>query len=160
VVLLAGVYAGCIFLPSSHDGKVSALGWAAFALNTLMYASPIAGMRAALAHMDRAAIPVLLTVSGLGCSGLWGSYGLLKDNIFLSVPNAIGVLLSVLQLAVAAYIYCGTSPVPSASLQDGDDYGKLRGDGEDGDDGALSFADDASTVNGSVSGTLDRGLLR
>ena len=157
---LAALFAGCIFATPDRASAVVALGWAATTLNVAMYASPIAGVRAALRSMDRGAIPVLLVLAGLGCSVLWGLYGLLKRNYFVGVPNAIGVVLSALQLVVAAYIYLGTSAKSAA----GDDYAALNapglGEEEDGETDGLSFAEDASTVRGSVSGTLDRGLLR
>lgn len=158
VVVLAALFAGCIFIPQSHDDAVSALGWAAFGLNTIMYASPIAAVYRALATMDRGAIPILLTLSGLGCSALWGVYGLLKSNIYVGIPNGIGIVLSSLQLLVAAYVLCGTRGGLTG-------YGKVADVGEDDADehmntDGLSFADDASTVAGSVSGTLDRGLLQ
>ena len=156
-VALAALFAGCIFLPQSHDDAVSALGWAAFGLNTIMYASPIAAVYRALATMDRGAIPILLTLSGLGCSALWGVYGLLKHNIYVGIPNGIGIILSALQLLVAAYVFCGTRG-------DGAGFGKVLDVGEDDEEqmntDGLSFAEDASTVAGSVSGTLDRGLLQ
>ena len=158
---LAALFAGCIFATPDRASAVVALGWAATTLNVAMYASPIAGVRAALRSMDRGAIPVLLVLAGLGCSVLWGLYGLLKRNYFVGVPNAIGVVLSALQLLVAAYIYLGTSA--GGKSAGGDDYAALNAPGlgeEDGETDGLSFAEDASTVRGSVSGTLDRGLLR
>jgi hypothetical protein len=99
--LVLGLIVGVM---SDHAAKVNALGWVALVCNTLMFAAPLASIKIALSTMDPAAIPILLTLAGTGCSILWGVYGWLKQNMFVFGPNAAGVALSALQIAIAAFI--------------------------------------------------------
>jgi len=58
----------------------------------------------AVKAMDPNAIPLLLTVAGLGTSTLWLAYGVLKSNVYVTVPNVLGVFLNIVQLAVGGYV--------------------------------------------------------
>lgn len=95
---------GAIIGAMSGDARVTALGWAAVLCNVIMFAAPLAAIRTALSTMNPDAIPVLLTLAGLACSVLWGVYGILTSNQFVLIPNGAGVGLSLLQIAIAAYI--------------------------------------------------------
>jgi hypothetical protein len=72
--------------------------------------------------MDPKAIPVLLTVCGLATSIMWGTYGLLTTNWFVFGPNATGIVLSVIQLGVAAYVQRNAHAYKSVTTIDSGDY--------------------------------------
>lgn len=100
------IVCGAIIGAMTGDARITALGWTAVLCNTIMFAAPLAAIRTALATMNPDAIPVLLTAAGLACSVLWGTYGILTSNQFVLIPNGAGVGLSLLQIAIAAYIMC------------------------------------------------------
>ncbi|VDP10289.1 unnamed protein product, partial [Soboliphyme baturini] len=45
-------------------------------------------------------LPFPLCVAGLAVSSQWFYYGVLVDDIFIKIPNAIGIILSLLQLSL------------------------------------------------------------
>jgi hypothetical protein len=77
--LVFGAAEAAIMLSTAAQpaARQAALAYISIACNVAMYGSPIGAMRQALARMDPAAIPLLLTVASLLCSICWGLYGLL-----------------------------------------------------------------------------------
>lgn len=125
VIGLGAIFAGVV-MPSalSNDQKINALGIVAVIANTIMYASPLAGIRIALRSMDPHAIPLLLTAASTGCSACWLFYGFLTDNPFVWGPNVAGVALSVLQIVLAIYITLRvrSDPTLTKHLDDADHH--------------------------------------
>jgi hypothetical protein len=86
------------------DARRSALAYVSIACNVVMYGSPIGAMRVALARMDPAQIPLLLTVAALACSASWMLYGLLIADYNIMAPNVAGAVLTTAQLAVGVLV--------------------------------------------------------
>jgi solute carrier family 50 protein (sugar transporter) len=80
--------------------KTTVLGLFAIAFNIAMYASPLSIMRTVLRTRSVAAMPLALTIGCGLCSGCWFAYALLVGDDFILVPNAAGLALFVVQLAV------------------------------------------------------------
>lgn len=129
VAVFAGVICGVLLSGASHATQVNVLGYVAVGCNVLMYVFPFAAIRLALKTMDPAAIPLLLTLAGTACSGLWLLYGLMTDNWFVAGPNVAGVALNCGQLGLIAYINMrarAAGPRKSISSDDGEDeYARL-----------------------------------
>lgn len=100
----------CAILFAIHDSatRQSTLAYVSIACNVVMYGAPIGGMRNALKTMDPTAIPVLLVLSSLACSFLWGMYGILIADYNIAAPNAAGALLCFAQIAVAIRVRIGS----------------------------------------------------
>ena len=97
----------CIVVPwlaMSAAARTTTLGVLAVTANIVMYASPISGIRIALASADPSLLPVALSLASLCCSALWCAYGIMVLDWFVAVPNISGVLLCVFQIAVVAYL--------------------------------------------------------
>ena len=136
--VLGGAWAAAILIPADQATRINALGITAVILNTAMYASPLGAMRAALLARDASGIPLLLTLAGLGCSLCWGAYGWLKGNYFIFGPNAAGLLLSLLQLAIAGYIVVRGGAAPGGGKGGGAAGEYLALDAADEDEAAVA----------------------
>ncbi|MCO5580055.1 hypothetical protein L7F22_033921 [Adiantum nelumboides] len=68
-----------------------------------MYAAPLAAMKNVIQTKSVESMPFLLSLCTLLNSCLWEVYGILKKDPFIIVPNALGVIFGIMQLALYAY---------------------------------------------------------
>lgn len=80
---------------------------------------------AAIRSMDPATIPVLVTLAGLLLSAAWLAYGLMTSNWFVAGPNVAGVVLSSVQLLVAAYVVMRVRADPSLTKRPAGSSGEV-----------------------------------
>jgi solute carrier family 50 protein (sugar transporter) len=76
------------------------LGYFAVALNLCLYASPLATMRHVVAVKDASSMPITMSIVGVVNGCLWVSVAVGDDDMFVLVPNAVGALLSAVQIAL------------------------------------------------------------
>ncbi|KAG7396544.1 hypothetical protein PHYBOEH_002156 [Phytophthora boehmeriae] len=87
-------------IPVSSEALVLALGYGAVAINICLYAAPLQTMTTVLRTKSSASIPLTMCVVNLINSSLWLSYALLSNNMFIFIPNSMGVILSFVQVAL------------------------------------------------------------
>lgn len=82
------------------------LGGIAVAFNICLFISPLDAIRAALKSLDTTNVPLFLVIVSLSASTLWFTFALCLEtpDAFIAAPNAIGIILSVLQLSLLQYI--------------------------------------------------------
>eukprot|EP01116_Phalansterium_solitarium_P002300 TRINITY_DN1222_c0_g1_i2.p1 TRINITY_DN1222_c0_g1~~TRINITY_DN1222_c0_g1_i2.p1 ORF type:complete len:223 (-),score=13.03 TRINITY_DN1222_c0_g1_i2:114-782(-) len=68
----------------------------------ITFGSPLAAMATVIKTRDASSIPVVLSMAAFGCSVSWFLFGWTIDNVFVMTPNAIGAILSSIQLALVA----------------------------------------------------------
>jgi len=105
VLVGVGVAALCL-LPKS-SGSLS-LSIAAVVLNCIKYASPLSVARMVVQTKSVEFLPLPLTLACFACSVLWGTYGLLLNDMWILVPNIAGVVCSILQVILWC-CYCRRS---------------------------------------------------
>uniref|UniRef100_H3GF12 Sugar transporter SWEET1 n=1 Tax=Phytophthora ramorum TaxID=164328 RepID=H3GF12_PHYRM len=88
----------------SHSSVETALGFIMVACTTGMYASPMATIVHVVRTKTATSMPFTMGVVNVLNSFCWGVYGALIHNMFLLIPNIIGVTLSLTQMLVT-YIY-------------------------------------------------------
>ncbi|XP_057778756.1 bidirectional sugar transporter SWEET17-like [Salvia miltiorrhiza] len=93
------------YLMLQGDARIDAIGFISSALNIIMYASPLAAMKRVLRRKSVEYMPFLLTFFLFLNGGVWTFYAVLAHDWFLGVPNAIGLLLGILQLSLYAIYY-------------------------------------------------------
>lgn len=98
VLALAGVTS------QSKSSVSTTLGFMMIAATTCMYASPMATIVRVVRTKTATSMPFTMGVINVLNSFCWGVYGYLINNMFLLVPNIIGVTLSGTQMVVT-YIY-------------------------------------------------------
>ncbi|KAI3715553.1 hypothetical protein L6452_22539 [Arctium lappa] len=79
---------------------------------TMMYAAPLAALKTTIKTKSVEYMPVLLVFSLFLNGCVWFAFALLVTDIFVVVPNALGILLGAIQFCV--YLMYRNSP-PSAS---------------------------------------------
>jgi solute carrier family 50 protein (sugar transporter) len=84
-------------------------GLLAMILNIFMFLSPLQKSYEVFKYKTNIYIPLYLVISMLICTSLWIAVGILKNNdIFIIVPNSIGLGISLLQ-TLLFYIFRDTS---------------------------------------------------
>ncbi|POM78141.1 MtN3-like protein [Phytophthora palmivora] len=88
--------------PRSQFGDV--LGYLANVTTFALFVSPFEKIKLVIKTKSSAAIPVLLCGIIFANSGLWLINGIIDDDLFIVVPNVVGVILTTIQLTLY-YIY-------------------------------------------------------
>lgn len=83
---------------------VTILGCICVAVNIILFASPVLSIAHAVSARDVSRVPVMLTCANLVCGCLWTSLGVLSGDLFVSIPNLVGIFLTLAQLAVILYV--------------------------------------------------------
>lgn len=87
------------------------LGYISVVINCLFYSSPFATMR----HVNRTkraeSIPIVLVTMGTVSNALWMVYGLGASDLFVIAPNAICVVVGIMQMLL--YAKYKPSPLPT-----------------------------------------------
>eukprot|EP00742_Colponemidia_sp_Colp-10_P012250 GILJ01013724.1.p1 GENE.GILJ01013724.1~~GILJ01013724.1.p1 ORF type:complete len:243 (+),score=37.15 GILJ01013724.1:137-865(+) len=76
------------------------------AFNCLMFVSTLATMRRAIETANKRLLPLAVALGSVAAGSVWTVYGILIGDIFVIVPNALGVVLGVLQLVVLTRLTC------------------------------------------------------
>jgi len=87
---------------------VAQLGTMCLILNILGFAAPLAGVKHVMATKSTETLPFALILANLIVAFEWLLYGYLIEDIYMTIPNAIGILLSLLQLSL--FIIYPTTP--------------------------------------------------
>ncbi|KAH7485490.1 Bidirectional sugar transporter SWEET14 [Phytophthora ramorum] len=82
------------------DVQEKVVGYVAVAINVCLYASPLQTMTLVLRTKSAASLPATMCCVNLVNGSLWVLYGILADDMFVLSPNALGVALSAVQVAL------------------------------------------------------------
>ncbi|KAG7395422.1 hypothetical protein PHYBOEH_003781 [Phytophthora boehmeriae] len=84
----------------SSDKLEKIVGYLAVALNICLYASPLRTMKLVLSTKSAASLPAMMCCVNLVNGSLWVLYGILANDMFVLTPNAMGVVLSAIQVVL------------------------------------------------------------
>ncbi|KAE8889348.1 hypothetical protein PF005_g14812 [Phytophthora fragariae] len=76
------------------------VGYAAIVINIWMYASPLGTLKHVIATKNSASIPINLSMMIFVSASLWLASGIVDDDFFVWGINAIGTMLSFIQIVV------------------------------------------------------------
>ena len=76
------------------------IGILATIANTLMFAAPLAVMRSVIETESVRYMPFMLSFSSFLCATIWLMWALVVDDYFVLVPNALGTIFGLIQLAL------------------------------------------------------------
>ena len=132
---------GFLLLGVSQARQAAVVGAVADVLNVMLYAAPLGVMSSVVRTRSVEYMPFNLSLGTLGSAACWSTYAVYVGDATILVPNGLGVLLALAQLALYAR-YCGTEEskaararvaaegsAPAAPLE----AGALLLDAEDGD---------------------------
>eukprot|EP00475_Leptophrys_vorax_P012556 TRINITY_DN1898_c0_g1_i3.p1 TRINITY_DN1898_c0_g1~~TRINITY_DN1898_c0_g1_i3.p1 ORF type:complete len:245 (-),score=53.77 TRINITY_DN1898_c0_g1_i3:664-1398(-) len=78
--------------------QLTFLGIVANLGSILMFLSPLANLNHVRKSKDSSVLSPLTVSFALACSGSWLVYGLLLQNVFVYLPNIVGLLISLVQI--------------------------------------------------------------
>ena len=96
---------GPTLVPSSDHAAADAVGYGAAVQNVIMYGSPLNVMATVIRTKSVRAMPFLLSLLTLVCSGFWFGYSFLVMDLHILIPNCLGLLFGVAQLVLYATYY-------------------------------------------------------
>jgi len=103
-VLAAGtlylVLGSCGATNQTHDQVASTFGFIAVGINIALYASPLTSMKKVIQTKDASSLPITLIAVFLGNAALWVVFALTVGDMFVMVPNLLGMLLCGAQVAL------------------------------------------------------------
>jgi solute carrier family 50 protein (sugar transporter) len=100
LVLLFVVLCRTEVLALAANAQEKIVGYIAVAINIGLYASPMQTMKLVLRTKSAASLPATMCCVNLVNGSLWVVYGILANDMFVLTPNALGVVLSVVQVAL------------------------------------------------------------
>jgi solute carrier family 50 protein (sugar transporter) len=77
---------------------LSPLGFVSMTFNIVNFGAPLAGVRVVLRKKCCDTLPLPLCTANLLVSSQWCLYGILVNDIYIIVPNGIGIILALIQL--------------------------------------------------------------
>ncbi|XP_072976182.1 bidirectional sugar transporter SWEET16-like isoform X1 [Typha angustifolia] len=83
--------------------RLMVIGFLSAFLNVLMYGSPLMSMQTVIATRSVEYMPFLLSFFLFLNGGIWTIYAILDKDIFIGVPNGIGLFLGTIQLILYFY---------------------------------------------------------
>lgn len=105
----------CFYINKKH---IEVIGYIAMAFNILMYAAPGEKMYTVVKTMNKELLPVYSSIAGAICSTCWFMYGIYINTMSMIIPNALGILCSVLQIAVWVYVHIKTKSTQPPAIVD------------------------------------------
>ncbi|CAN6336634.1 unnamed protein product [Urochloa humidicola] len=109
LVFLVAIAAGVILGAHTYDKRSLVVGSVCIFFGTLMYAAPLTVMKRVITTKSVEYMPFTLSLVSFLNGICWTTYALIRFDIFITIPNAIGTLLSTLQL-ILYFCYYGSTP--------------------------------------------------
>ncbi|KAL3982448.1 Sugar efflux transporter for intercellular exchange family protein [Acanthocheilonema viteae] len=91
MLLLVQIFGHDIFHP---------LGFTCMTFNILNFGAPLAGLKVVLRQRSCETLPLPMCIANLLVSSQWALYGVLVSDVYIITPNAIGMLLAIIQIAL------------------------------------------------------------
>ncbi|KAG0498963.1 hypothetical protein HPP92_003654 [Vanilla planifolia] len=84
---------------------------------TLMYAAPLSVMKTVIQSKSVEYMPLFLSLACFFNGSSWTAYALIRFDLFITIPNVLGVLLSIAQLVLHVMYYKSTQRQVEARKQ-------------------------------------------
>lgn len=108
-IFCAIIFAVTVLALHGTKDRSMLVGIVCIVLNIIMYASPLTVMKNVIATKSVKYMPFPLSFANF-CNGcVWFTFALLKFDIYILVPNGIGVLAAIVQLGLYATFYKTTN---------------------------------------------------
>lgn len=105
VGMVAGLVIG--FLPT-HERRSLVVGIICIFFGTLMYVAPLAVMKLVIKTKSVEYLPLFLSLASFFNGVCWTTYALLRFDLFITIPNSLGIIFSVAQLVLHVIYYKST----------------------------------------------------
>ncbi|KAJ8752995.1 hypothetical protein K2173_008730 [Erythroxylum novogranatense] len=89
-----------VFVRHDHSRRKLFVGCAGIVASAVMYGSPLVAVKTVIETESVEFMPFYLSFFTFLSSTLWGIYGLLELDFFIASPSIVGIILSIIQLAL------------------------------------------------------------
>ncbi|XP_074592708.1 bidirectional sugar transporter SWEET4-like [Curcuma longa] len=92
----------------THERRSMVVGVLCVVFGTMMYAAPLSVMKMVIETKSVEYMPLTLSLASF-CNGLcWTAYALIRFDLYITIPNALGVVFAVAQLVLYAVYFRST----------------------------------------------------
>ncbi|XP_020592009.1 bidirectional sugar transporter SWEET4-like [Phalaenopsis equestris] len=108
-VAFVGLTAGLVIgLLPTHERRSLVVGIICIFFGTLMYVAPLAVMKLVIKTKSVEYMPLFLSLASFFNGVCWTAYALLRFDLFITIPNSLGVIFSIAQLVLHILYYKST----------------------------------------------------
>ncbi|XP_062221177.1 bidirectional sugar transporter SWEET4-like [Phragmites australis] len=114
VAFVAGVASLVLTLAHTHERRSMVVGILCVLFGTGMYAAPLSVMKMVIQTKSVEYMPLFLSLASLVNGICWTAYALIRFDLYITIPNGLGVLFAVAQLVLYAIYYKSTQQIIEA----------------------------------------------
>ncbi|EES06744.1 bidirectional sugar transporter SWEET4 [Sorghum bicolor] len=114
VAFVGAVAALVLSLAHTHDRRSMVVGILCVLFGTGMYAAPLSVMKMVIQTKSVEYMPLFLSLASLVNGICWTAYALIRFDLYITIPNGLGVLFAVAQLVLYAIYYKSTQEIVEA----------------------------------------------
>ncbi|KAM0888375.1 hypothetical protein ACQ4PT_028418 [Festuca glaucescens] len=114
VAFVAAVAALVLNLAHTHTHRSMVVGILCVFFEAGMYAAPLSVMKMVIQTKSVEYMPLFMSLASLACGISWTAYALIKFDIYITIPNVLGVLFAVGQVIMYAIYYKSTQKILEA----------------------------------------------
>nr|CAB3449676.1 unnamed protein product [Digitaria exilis] len=115
VAFVGAVAALVLTMAHTHERRSMIVGILCVLFGTGMYAAPLSVMTKSVEYM-----PLFLSLASLVNGICWTAYALIRFDLYITIPNGLGVLFAVAQLVLYAIYYKSTQEIIEARKRKAD----------------------------------------
>ncbi|XP_008777044.1 bidirectional sugar transporter SWEET4-like [Phoenix dactylifera] len=108
IAFVAAVALSVIEAAPDYDRRTLIVGILCVFFGTMMYAAPLSVMRLVIQTKSVEYMPLFLSIASFFNGACWTTYALIRFDLFITIPNALGVLFAVAQLVLHATYHKST----------------------------------------------------
>ncbi|CAD6251113.1 unnamed protein product [Miscanthus lutarioriparius] len=114
VAFVGAVAALVLTLAHTHERRSMVVGILCVLFGTGMYAAPLSVMKMVIQTKSVEYMPLFLSLASLVNGICWTAYALIHFDLYITIPNGLGVLFAVAQLVLYAIYYKNTQKIIEA----------------------------------------------
>ena len=120
-VAFVGAVAGLVLnLAHTHERRSMIVGILCVLFGTGMYAAPLSVMKMVIQTKSVEYMPLFLSLASLVNGICWTAYALIRFDLYITIPNGLGVMFAVAQLILYAIYYKSTQQIIEARKRKAD----------------------------------------
>ncbi|CAN6272427.1 unnamed protein product [Urochloa humidicola] len=120
VAFIGAVVALVLSLAHTHEQRSMIVGILCVLFCTGMYAAPLSVMKMVIQTKSVEYMPLFLSLASLANGVCWTTYALIRFDLYITIPNGLGVLFAVAQLILYAIYYKSTQEIIEARKRKAD----------------------------------------
>ncbi|AQK69747.1 Bidirectional sugar transporter SWEET4-like [Zea mays] len=120
VGFVGAVAALVLSLAHTHERRSMVVGILCVLFGTGMYAAPLSVMKMVIQTKSVEYMPLFLSLASLVNGICWTAYALIRFDLYITIPNGLGVLFAVAQLVLYAIYYKSTQEIIEARKRKAD----------------------------------------